>query len=208
MEKRTQCFCCYDFTSDLTPDIDDHGRQAGLKVAGGFQSPMLFANMAPFRRRDLRWGWAQKTSNFQKIPAPIRIKLALPSPKKNNSPPPQKKKNEEFYGHGGFPAERTQKSQVPIELAQPLPAQNCGWHEFFYFRVQWFAECPWRLHWTAFPVENSLPKPSFTEHLPVIQWQAQIFTDFRCQMTFLSPTLWQGPPVNFREFASVSLNLH
>ena len=41
---------------------------------------------------------------FRKILAPIEIKSALPPPKTQNTPPPKKA---EFYGHGGFPAERT-----------------------------------------------------------------------------------------------------
>ena len=62
-------------------------------------------------------------SKLRKILAPIKIKSALP--------PPQKKKpntplNREFYGHGGFPAEWMQFFQVPIKLAQPFPAPECG----------------------------------------------------------------------------------
>ena len=56
----------------------------------------------------------------QKILAPIKIESALPPPPKPKIPPPPK--NEEFYGHGGFAAERTQFFQVPIKLAQPFPA--------------------------------------------------------------------------------------
>ena len=40
-------------------------------------------------------------------------------PQTQNTPPALKR---EFYGHGGFPAERTQKFEAPIKLAQPFPA--------------------------------------------------------------------------------------
>ena len=40
----------------------------------------------------------------RKILAPIKIKSALPPPQTQNPPP--RPQNEEFYGHGGFPAER------------------------------------------------------------------------------------------------------
>ena len=42
-------------------------------------------------------GFIWEVKSIRKIPAPIKIKSALPH-----------QKNEEFYGHGGFPAERTQ----------------------------------------------------------------------------------------------------
>ena len=42
---------------------------------------------------------------LRKVPAPIKIKSAVL--------PPPKKQNEEFYGHGGFPAERKQKANIP-----------------------------------------------------------------------------------------------
>ena len=56
-------------------------------------------------------------STVRKILAPVKIKSAL-------HPPPQKNKpqNEEFYGHGGFPAERRHFFQVSVKLAQPFPA--------------------------------------------------------------------------------------
>ena len=58
----------------------------------------------------------RKTSGWIFVPyTPIKIKLALPPPlsKKPQTPPPAKK--EDFYGHGGFPAERTKKCQAPIK---------------------------------------------------------------------------------------------
>ena len=42
-----------------------------------------------------------------------------PLPNNHDPPPPQ---NEEFYGHGGFPGERTKKCQAPTKLAQPFLA--------------------------------------------------------------------------------------
>ena len=57
----------------------------------------------------------QKQTFFQKILAPIKIKLALPSPTKPKIPPPPLK--EEFYGHGFFPAERTHFSAHKIGAA-------------------------------------------------------------------------------------------
>ena len=62
-----------------------------------------------------------EASEIRNILAPIKIKSALP-------PPPQKKnqntplENEDFYGHGGFPAERTQFFQASIKFAHPFPA--------------------------------------------------------------------------------------
>ena len=53
--------------------------------------------------------YAVTLHSFRKIPAPIKIKSALP-PQTPNTPPPQ---NEEFYGHGGFPAERKHFSRCP-----------------------------------------------------------------------------------------------
>ena len=54
-----------------------------------------------------------------------RIGTSTPPPlqKTPNPPPPP---NEEFCGPGVFPAERTQKSQARMKLAQPYPAQNAG----------------------------------------------------------------------------------
>ena len=64
----------------------------------------------------------------QKNPRAHKNKISTPPPQ-NQIPPP--KKNEEFYGHGGFPAERRHFFQVSIKLSQPFPAlQNCG-HEFY-----------------------------------------------------------------------------
>ena len=63
-----------------------------------------------------------RQDSYQEKPAPEEMKSALPPPKKKKPkypPPPQ---NEEFYGHGGFAAERTQFFQAPIKLAQPFPA--------------------------------------------------------------------------------------
>ena len=58
---------------------------------------------------------------FRKFPAPIKIKSAPPPPsQKPKFPPPPE--NKEFYGHGGFPAERKQKLQAPIKLTHPFPA--------------------------------------------------------------------------------------
>ena len=54
---------------------------------------------------------------IRKISAPIKIESAAPPP--NPRYPTQ---NEEFYGYGGFPAERTQKFLAPKKLAQPFPA--------------------------------------------------------------------------------------
>ena len=51
-----------------------------------------------------------------KIPTPIKIKLALPPPPLLKNP----NKKEEFYGHGGFPAERTKKCQVPIKIGAAI----------------------------------------------------------------------------------------
>ena len=47
---------------------------------------------------------------LRKIPAPIKIKSALPPAPQTQNPPP---KNEEFYGHGGFPAEERRNSRRP-----------------------------------------------------------------------------------------------
>ena len=61
---------------------------------------------------------------FRKNPHAHKNKIATSTPpppsKETTTPPPTPK--EEFCGHGGFPAERTQKCQAPIKLAQPFPA--------------------------------------------------------------------------------------
>ena len=49
----------------------------------------------------------------------LRAHFSFPKKVKLKYPPPH---NDEFCGHGGFPAERTQKSQEPRKLAQPFPA--------------------------------------------------------------------------------------
>ena len=48
--------------------------------------------------------------SVRKIPAPIKIKSALPPPPTQNTPPPQ---NEEFYGHGGFLQKERRNSRCP-----------------------------------------------------------------------------------------------
>ena len=55
---------------------------------------------------------------LRKIPAPIKIKSAPPPPKPK-IPPPPKTRN---FMDTGFPAERRQKFQAPIKLAQAFPA--------------------------------------------------------------------------------------
>ena len=57
----------------------------------------------------------------QKNPRAHKNKIGTPPPPKPKLPPAPPE-NEEFYGHGGFPAERTQKFEAPIKLAQPFPA--------------------------------------------------------------------------------------
>ena len=60
-------------------------------------------------------------SRVRKIPAPIKIKLALPNP------PPQKKNpkypdlKRGILWAWGFSCRKNQKSQTPIKLAQPFP---------------------------------------------------------------------------------------
>ena len=63
------------------------------------------------------------SGNIRKSP-PMKLKWALPHPPPKRSkyppPPPKKWRSEEFYGHGGFPAETTNKSQAPTKLVQPF----------------------------------------------------------------------------------------
>ena len=47
----------------------------------------------------------------------IKIKLALPPPFQKKHDPPS---NEEFYGHRGFPAERTKKCQAPTKIGAAI----------------------------------------------------------------------------------------
>ena len=56
---------------------------------------------------------------IQKIPAPIKIKSAPPSPKKPNTPLP---KMRNFMGMEVVLLKETQCFQAPIKLAQPFPA--------------------------------------------------------------------------------------
>ena len=62
-------------------------------------------------------------------PVPLRgeINPRTRKSKIGTSTPPNPPSKEEFYGHGGFPAERTKNSQAPIKLARPFPPQNCGY---------------------------------------------------------------------------------
>ena len=68
-----------------------------------------------------------------------RIGTSTPLPPKKTQDPPIK--NEEFYGHGGFPAEISKKCQAPIELAQPVGTpelraeKNYGREAFFLMYV-------------------------------------------------------------------------
>ena len=57
---------------------------------------------------------------IRKIPAPIKIKSALPPPppQPQNTPPPKTRN----FTDTGFPAERRHFFQVSIKLAQPFPA--------------------------------------------------------------------------------------
>ena len=66
-------------------------------------------------------------SNFRKIPAPIKIKLALPPPFQKTPTPAPKARN--FMGMG-VPAERTKKCQAPIKLAQPFLAPELRAEKF------------------------------------------------------------------------------
>ena len=43
--------------------------------------------------------------------------------------------NEEFYGHGGFPAERTKKCQAPTKLTQPFLAPEVRAGKTTYMRL-------------------------------------------------------------------------
>ena len=63
----------------------------------------------------LRW-----LKNCRKIPAPIEIKSALPTPAQKPKIPPPLKRG--VLWAWGFPAERKQKFQAPIKLVQPFPA--------------------------------------------------------------------------------------
>ena len=69
--------------------------------------------------------WPEKKPKIitsQENPRAHKSKISTPPPPSKNPkfpPPPQ---NEDFYGHGGFPAERKQKFQAPIKLAHPFPA--------------------------------------------------------------------------------------
>ena len=62
---------------------------------------------------------------YWKLPAPIRIKLALlpPTPPKSRPPPTLK---EEFYGTGVFQQKEPEKRQVPIKLVRHFQPQHCG----------------------------------------------------------------------------------
>ena len=63
--------------------------------------------------------------NSRKNPHAHKIKLALlPPPSKKPRTPPLK--GGILWAWRFSPAERTQKCQAPIKLAQPFPAQNCG----------------------------------------------------------------------------------
>ena len=65
-----------------------------------------------------------------KIPAFIKIKLALPRPPFPNNPDPTK--IVEFYGHGGFPAERTKTFQAPENWCSHFRPQNCRQKNYGY----------------------------------------------------------------------------
>ena len=58
------------------------------------------------------------TTSDRKIPAPIKIKSALPPPNPKYPPPPKAKN----FMDTGFPGERTHFFQAPIKLAQAFPA--------------------------------------------------------------------------------------
>ena len=62
---------------------------------------------------------------FRKIPHAHKNKIGTSTPpsKKPRTPP---LKGGILWAWGFSPAERTQKCQAPIKLAQPFPAQNCG----------------------------------------------------------------------------------
>ena len=59
-------------------------------------------------------------SNRQKNPRAHKNKTGTSPPKKEPKYHPSHPKNEEFHGHWGFLAERANKSQAPVTLAQPL----------------------------------------------------------------------------------------
>ena len=77
------------------------------------------------------FGGVLTSPKIRKIPAPIKIKSALPPPpprKIQNTPPPPKTRN---FMDIGFPAERTHFFQVSITLGQPFPAPELRTRIFY-----------------------------------------------------------------------------
>ena len=105
--------------------------------------------------------------SVRKMPAPIKIKLALPHPpSRKPQPPPPPPLNEEFYGHGGFPAEIAEKMPATIKLAQPYPAPELRAEIFLIparkkstnpsFRVRIFSGGVWVFHMKGWGPKSSV----------------------------------------------------